>query len=511
MNLEFQNIEYRKRACIVSYHQFFREFWGSIEPEKLTENWHVEYLCDELQEIAERVFSIDVDGNFKPREPLKVNEIINISPGETKSTICTIMYPVWCWIRDPSLRIITCSYSRELSIYHAVKSRDLIRSTKFQRWFGDVFQLRLDMDAKSHYGNNMGGQRITASVGSNVTGKHAHIIIMDDPQSPQQAHSDVERVSTNTWLERTLTSRKVSQEMTPSILIMQRLHEEDATNLFSKKWEKSNSLKWVRLPADDRYKIRPKYLEKFYTKDGDRLVMNPGRKNTKVIKMMEADMTLAEAGGQLGQDPQPAEGNILKKTWFTNRFLVHALEEEAKTLRSSIVWNAVLDGAYTKITNNSATGILVYTIWNRRLYWRNYQQFFLEFPELCEEVPKFLERNGFTYNSTLFVEPKAIGKSLVQTLQRVGGLNIIEDPLPDGITRQEGKDLRVINSAPYFRGMNTYLNGLVEWGTMINQLAVFPNGKHNDLVDCATMTAEKVGSSHSIDKWMEMIKEMQDQ
>lgn len=166
--MDREEISLIKSICSDSYYEFFIEFWHCIESEKLADNWHIKYLCDELQDIAERVIR---------REPLKHNLIINISPGETKSSISTIFFPVWVWLKDPSLRIITASYSKDLATEHSVKSRDLIRSDQFQAVFGDLFQVRKDIDGKTNYANNKGGQRQIASVGSTITGKHAHLLI----------------------------------------------------------------------------------------------------------------------------------------------------------------------------------------------------------------------------------------------------------------------------------------------------------------------------------------------
>lgn len=474
--------EKKKRKCKKSYYHFFLEFWPVIEAEKLADNWHIEYLCNELQDIAERVFR---------REPLEHNLIINISPGETKSTISTIMFPVWCWVNDPTLRIITASYSKDLAMYHATKSRDIIRSDKFQQLFGDEFQVRKDMDAKSVYGNDQGGQRITASVGSTITGKHAHIIIADDPLSSDQAKSDVEREKANDWMGKTLSSRKVDMKLTPTVLVMQRLHEVDPTSEQARKWGKVDQLRWLRLPADDRYKILPPELEDNYTKSGNMRVMNPYRKPEKVIKGMEAEMTATDASGQLGQDPQPAEGNKLKKAWFAQRFSLFELEELARIRGHKIVWNATLDGAYTKITKNSATGVLIWAIYQNKLYLRDYREWHLEFHDLMRELPPFISQY-FTTQSTCYVEPKAIGKSLVQVIRNKGLFNIIEDKLPEGITQMQGKELRVDRSTPFIRAMNLWLMDGIDWQPFIDQCATFPNAAHTDLVDTLTMAVEKI-------------------
>lgn len=493
-----------QRKCKESYYDFFKEFWNEIESEPLSDNWHVEYLCNELQKVAQRLF-LKSDGT---REELEYNLIINISPGETKSSICTIFFPVWLWVNDPTIRIITLSYSASLSLAHATRSRDIIRSPKFQAWFGDKFQLRKDMEAKSEYGvffgpgfQTPGGVRFTGSVGGSLTGRHAHLILSDDPVNAQQANSDAERKTANEFMTTTLASRKVDQKITPTVLVMQRLHENDPTAEMAKKWADSGKLKWIRLPATDEYIIHPSDLERFYVQDGTYKVMNPLRKPARVMEENRKTYTASDFSGQFGQDPQPAEGNKLKKAWFEQRFTLAELEDRAKWKRQNIQWNAVIDGAYTKNTNNSATGILVFTVFEQKLYLRAFAQLWLEFPELCQQLPAFVKRHGVGESGTVFVEPKATGKSLVQTLRMLGGINIVEDSLPEGVSSQQGKELRVDNATPFFSGMNCFLLDGVDWKPFIDQAAVFPNGKHTDLVDCLCMAKEKVVFVSGLGAW----------
>ena len=81
-------------------------------------NWHIKYLCDELQAIGERVALISrgMDGMDNPLPPRRMDKlydylIINVPPGSSKSTICSEMYPLWCWIIDPTQRFICGSYA----------------------------------------------------------------------------------------------------------------------------------------------------------------------------------------------------------------------------------------------------------------------------------------------------------------------------------------------------------------------------------------------------------------
>ena len=204
-------------VCRDSFFDFLVRFWDEIIPEKLVLNWHIEYLCNEIQRVAERVIA---------RQPCEANLVINISPGTTKSTICSVMLPAWCWARDPTIKIICASYSHHLSLYLASQSRNLIAGQKFMRLFPEV---ELVEEQKGLLITSRGGQRISTSVGGSITGMHGHILVVDDPINPRQAVSEVQLQAANDWLDRTLMTRKIDRTITPLILIMQRLHQDDPT------------------------------------------------------------------------------------------------------------------------------------------------------------------------------------------------------------------------------------------------------------------------------------------
>ena len=99
-NLEQVKAEQARR----SLYRFVKEFWSEIEPEEFQDNWHIKYICDEIQIVAERVFK---------REPKLYDLVINIPPGQSKSTIVTVMAPAWFWANDQTIRTIDGTVSSE--------------------------------------------------------------------------------------------------------------------------------------------------------------------------------------------------------------------------------------------------------------------------------------------------------------------------------------------------------------------------------------------------------------
>ena len=123
-----------QKLCEMSFYDFFKYSWHIVEPSvPLSTNWHHKYLCGVLQGEAERI----IEGRPKTKDI-----VINVPFRSTKSLITTVLFPVWCWIRDPKLRFITASYSADLSIEHATKSRDVIQSDWFIERWGEIFHIK---------------------------------------------------------------------------------------------------------------------------------------------------------------------------------------------------------------------------------------------------------------------------------------------------------------------------------------------------------------------------------
>lgn len=452
--------DYRKRLFRISYYDFFKAFWGEVVMEPFVDNWHIKLLCDELQAVGQRVID---------RQPKEYDLVINVSPGESKSTICTVLFPVWLWTIDPSLRIITGSFSGSLSIKHSTLSRDCIRSLKFQKFFGESFQVRKDIDQKTFYKTDKGGERIAVSVGSGITGQHAHLIIVDDPMDPQGAASDVMLEKAKSWITTTLSSRKVDKAITPTILIMQRLHQKDPTGVLLER----GGVRHISLPAEIGFPIIPESLAANYVNG----LMNPTRTNRQSLAEAKKVMGEMAYAGQYGQQPTDPGGGKVKRHWWQKC----RLEE----VPADVTWDMWIDGAYTASTANDPTGIMIagYSKSSNALFVRHCVADHLEMPELLKLVPQIADQFGLNTKSRVYIEPKASGKSLRQMLrvQPISShLSVIE--IKNHLV-QEGKEARIQTSAPKVESGSVYAIDHPSTEVVIYQNAEFPKADHDEFVD----------------------------
>ena len=333
-----------------SFYHFIQYFWPVISANTFQPIWHIEYLCKELEIMAEKVGA---------KEPRDYDLIINVSPGSTKTVTCSIMFPAWCWTKWYWMRFITASYSNALSMESADYCRDLIKSPEFQKIYPDI-NIREDKDTKTNFkvvkksmgfggkGTPMkqmgGGGRYTTSVGGTLMGFHADILIVDDPLNPTEAASEVQLGIANHWMEQTLPTRKTNKDITPTILIMQRLHQSDCSGHWLAK-QKTN-LKHICLPGEIRNykeKLNPPELAKFYKDD----LFDPQRMSWEILKDLEADLGQYGYAGQIGQDPTPPGGGMFKVDHFQ---IVSTLPNPRDVIHTIRAWDkagTVNAGAYT--------------------------------------------------------------------------------------------------------------------------------------------------------------------
>ena len=455
-----------KKLCEMSFYEFFKAAWIVVEPAvPLSTNWHHKYICDLLQEECERVIA---------QKPKTKDVIINVPFRSTKSLIVTVMFPVWAWIKSPKLRFITSSYSATLSIELATKSRDIIFSDWFKRRWGDVFHIKKDQNLKERYENNFVGMRRATSVGGTVTGQGGDFLIVDDPLSPQMASSATERDNANEWYRTTFYSRLNQPDIGVRIIIMQRVHEEDLTGFLLGR-ETRLKYKHICIPAksgDDN--IKPAYLEEFYDKDTG--LFWEDRFSQSTLDDYRSALGSYGYAGQLQQTPTPLDSGMIHKDWF---------KVDRYRIEDSVV-NFVIDPAYTADQKNDPSALLAYTYKDNKWQIVDCVNVYKEFPDLVKFIQQWVQKNGYTNRSRIYVEPKASGKSIVQTLVRETGLNVKEDKPPT-----KDKVARVSDvSASLESGRVSLLNG--DWNDeFLDQLSKFPAAKHDDMVDCLVMAVNK--------------------
>ncbi len=432
--------------CEKSYYHFFQQAWKQLEPETtLDKNWHIQYICDILQEEVERI----VAGNPKGKDL-----IINVPPRSGKSYAVTVMLTPWIWTRYPWMKIINSSFSMELSTKLCLDSRRLILSSWYKDYWGNKFKLTTDMNTKSWYENDKGGMRKSTSTGAQITGTGADIIIVDDPADPEKAESEVERETVKRYYGKTLYSRLNNQTVGLRVIIMQRLHEEDLTGHLIA--NERDSYRYICIPAEITDDIHPRNLIENY-RDG---LFFPERFSRDILDQAKLPTNLGAYGysGQMLQKPSPPEGGLFKRYWW--KFWkpkgvkvpdVYYKDENGESLKSKIIdlpeefdrvidsWDTAIEGTETsddvaggKWTKKGAMKFLLDQIKDK-----------LDFPATKKAVKRLKYSNPAT--SAILIEKTSNGPAVKADLDAtVPGIICI----PTGKLSKEDR-VKISDTVPY--------------------------------------------------------------
>lgn len=445
--------------CKESFFEFVKEMWDTIIKEKPVWNWHIEYLCNELQAIAERVMA---------GLPNLHDTIINIPPGTTKSTIVSIMLPVWVWTKMPSARFICGSYTHTLALDLARKSRDVLESEKYQRLFPGL-KLREDQNTKGHYVNNKGGARLSTASGASAIGLHAHFILIDDPIDPQAVLSDLELREVNRWMNETLSMRKVDKVVTTTILVMQRLNQNDPTG---NKLSQGDNVYHICLPAEDTElekdsSVLPLSLRAKYVNG----LLDPVRLPHSVLEAAKKKGEYFYAG-QFLQKPVPLGGGMFK----IDRFL-RDLDLPDKWLQLVRYW----DKASTKGGGAFTVGVLMGEDFNERFWVLDVVRGQWESAKREEIIKKTAEADGHKVIIGIEQEPGSGGKDAAEaSAKRLAGYRVrIQKAVID-------KELRADPFSVQVNSGNVAIKRGAWNKEYISELQYFPFSKYKDQVDASS-------------------------
>ncbi len=434
--------------------------WETIEAVELIDNWHIRYICDQLQEVYE----IWEAGNAQD------DVLINVPPGSSKSTIVTQLFPAWLWVRNPSIRIISSSYAADLATAHAVKTRDCLKSDKFRALFGDMIEFKDDTDGKTHYKNTAKGERFVTSTGGRVTGMHGDFILIDDPINPEQAAGDAELKKATRFVTRTLATRKTDKRRSVTVMVMQRLHEADPAG----EWLKKKSLRHICLPGELSDGVKPADMKGNY-QDG---LLDTRRLPREALDKLRVDLGSYGYAGQIQQRPAPEEGGIWKKWFIPIPDMAFPSPEQLEDYGTD--W----DTAYTKDQQNDASAYCTSGV--KRL--KEGQQVFIdklgfgrmEFPELV----RYMKLRPAPH----YIEAKASGKSAKQTLT-ANGIVAIEVQVMGGDKIARTK----MATPPVEAGLVFIRESLLDmlYNDPEQGLLVFPNGLHDDMNDAIVQAIQR--------------------
>lgn len=168
-----------------------------------------------------------VGASLEEVETRKFRRLEFILPPRTgKTTLASKMFPAWYMGRHPNRHIIIATYNEDYSWDLGRSVRDIMQSPAYRQVFPGT-QLKSKAAAVNRLETTQGGVIYFVGRGSAITGRGAHVILLDDPIK-DRAEADSETIREKLWTWYTQVLRTRLMDRTGCIVMIQtRWHEDD--------------------------------------------------------------------------------------------------------------------------------------------------------------------------------------------------------------------------------------------------------------------------------------------
>ena len=385
--------------------------------------------------------------------------IINMPPRHTKSEFASYLFPAWMIGRRPELKIMQATHTADLSVRFGRKVKNLMETPDYQ----GVFDVRLRSDSKAAYRweTDDGGEYYAAGVGGNIAGRGADLFIIDDPHSEQDAMSPTALEAAWDWYQG--GPRQRLQPNGSIILVMTRWGENDLTARLlrqSARDPKADQWEVIEFPAifENGEPLWPEYWK------------------LEELEKIKASISIGKWNAQYLQAPTSDTAAVIKREWWMKwskdqvprlHYVMQSYDTAYLKTRTSDFTSIQTWGVFYP-TEDSPPNVILLDAKKGR--W--------EFPDLKRIA---LDEYKYWDPETVLVEAKAAGMPLTQELRAVGIPVINFTP-----SRGNDKHVRMNSVAPLFEaGLVWYPES--SWAEeVIEEMAAFPFGEHDDHCDSAT-------------------------
>jgi predicted phage terminase large subunit-like protein len=391
--------------------------------------------------------------------------IINMPPRHTKSEFASYLLPAWFLGRFPHKKVIQTSHTAELAVGFGRKVRNLVDSETYHDIFPSL-SLQADSKAAGRWNTSKGGDYFAIGVGGAVTGKGADVLIIDDPHSEQEAAMAASNPEVYDKVYEWYTSgpRQRLQPGGSIVIVMTRWSQRDLTGQVIKAAAARNGEEWevIEFPA-----ILP---------SGNPLW--PQFWSLSELEALRTELPNSKWQAQYQQNPVGNESAIIKRDWW--KIWPH----ERPPLCDYILqtWDTAFEknqradysagttwGVFNYEEDHGMPNIILLNTYRKRVEWT----------DLKRDV--LAEYNEFEPDGVL-IEKKATGAPLILELRAMG--------IPaQGFTPGKGQDkIARLNAVSDIIASGKVWVPETRWAEeLIDEIAEFPSGQHDDLVDATTL------------------------
>jgi predicted phage terminase large subunit-like protein len=389
--------------------------------------------------------------------------IINMPPRHTKSEFASYLLPSWFFGKFPGKKVIQTSHTAELAVGFGRKVRNLVDSPNYKRIF-PALDLQSDSKAAGRWNTNFGGEYFAIGVGGAVTGKGADVLIIDDPHSEQEATlaENNPEIYDKVYEWYTSGPRQRLQPGGSIVIVMTRWSKRDLAAQVLKAAAQRGGEEWkvIEFPA-----ILP---------SGKPLW--PEFWSEKELYALKEELPNGKWMAQYMQQPTSDVSAIIKREWWkmweserppSCEFIIQSwdtafLKTERADYSACTTWGVFYQ---PDDTGKEQANIILLNAFKKRM----------EFPELKQRA--YEEYKEWDVDS-LIVEAKAAGSPLIFELRAMG------IPVQE-YTPSKGNDkiARLNAVADIFASGRVWVPNTHWAEELIEEVASFPSGEHDDLVD----------------------------
>lgn len=450
--------------------------------------WVHKVIAEALMQFLE-----DVVAKLSPRL------MITMPPRHGKSMETSQYFPAWALGKYPWLEFIDTSYAQSLQMDFSRKIQELVKSDDYHLLFGNLGVTKkneaierwslFDYDKQ----RRTGGGVLAQGVGGPITGRGAHVFLIDDPvKNREEAESSIIREGAKAWYSSTAYTRLAPGA---GVLVIQtRWHDDDLTgHLLTQMREAEREMKETGVwPEDaDRWKIIDfpaiaTHDEK-YRLAGEAL--HPERYDLKALRKIKRTLAPRDWAALYQQNPQVEEG-----AYFQKKYIRYYKSNPPAYLDIFCAGDLAISKAdHANWSVFYVAGLAqdgqVYMLEEYRGRWDSAEIIDIMFEIHRKWKPKHfgLEKGQISLTMDAFLSRRIKEEKLY---------DLYIEELPPG---KQDKELR----ARSFQGLMSL--GMVSWpeGALwvddaINELLRFPAGVNDDRVDAAAWIGKLISSASYI-------------
>lgn len=417
-------------------------------------------------------------------------------PRTGKSELVSIRFPMWCLGRNPKRKLVISSYGADLSSDFWRKAKQVVQSREYVNIFPN-FSLSKDKREWGNWETTDGGWVYTVGVWWALTGKGFDIGIIDDPVKDRlEAESPTTQQRVIDWYTSTFYTRQQSQD-SAIIVMMTRWNVNDLAGYLLKE-ELNGWDKWeiLSIPAIDE--------------SGNPIIWE-GKWDEKYFDSIRSNVSKKDFAALYQQDPIASSSNIFSLSDV--RYYLQSDFERADGIlkKEDLHCSIFVDPAFS--TSGSSDDAVIFAVGKHKISGNYYQlDGYADTSAPSKTFHAILamyDRVTMDWYKINTINIESVNLSRDQTkfildfrtfLKGKGRYITVNEYKPQGIGKKEDRIKFVLE--PKFSLNAIYIRKDMPDKNFTrkieDQLYDFPNGKHDDVIDCLAQAI------HSLDiRWHE--------